>query len=230
MQRRPRLRYRPWDPMGYLAAALRGAVRAAVSDLDLPPGARVLDLGCGDQPYRFVFGSEITYIGADIPENPAADVAIKEGVVDLPDGSVDLVISTQVLEHVPDPDAYLREARRVLRPGGHLLMTTHGVMFYHPHPTDFWRWTADGLKRLVTAAGLDARSVTPLVGAVPIGLWLVMMNIQIKLPPGLRHLFITLFNAAIHLSDRVDWPIFRADFDYVVLAERGGGDADPGTT
>lgn len=208
-----------WDPMGYPIAQLRGAVHDAVSALDLSPGTRVLDYGCGDKPYRSAFGPEITYLGADLPENDEADVQINGGVVDLPDGSVDLIISTQVLEHVPDPNAYLVEARRLLRPGGRVLLTTHGVMFYHPHPTDFWRWTADGLTTVMTRARLRTTSVTPVLGAVPLGLWLVMMNLQAKLPRGLRHVIVSLFNLAIRWTNRLDWNTYRADFVYVVLAE-----------
>lgn len=210
--------------MGYPAAVLRRAIEDAVSALDLPPGARVLDFGCGVQPYRSVFGPEIEYIGADLPGNDLADVQIRDGAVDLPEGSIDLVVSTQVLEHVPDPDAYLRESRRLLRPGGQLLLTTHGVMFYHPHPTDYWRWTTDGLTAIMTRARLNPRSLVPLLGAVPLGLWLVMMNLQATLPPGLRHVLVSLFNIAIRWSDKMNFSTYRADFVYVVLAQRDKAD------
>lgn len=206
--------------MGYPAHALRLAIDDAVAALHLPSGARVVDFGCGAKPYRSAFGPDADYIGADLPGNEDADVEIRDGVVDLPDASVDLVLSTQVLEHVPDPDAYLREAQRLLRPGGRLLLTTHGVMFYHPHPTDFWRWTTDGLTQIVSRAGLATQSITHLLGAVPLGLWLVMMNLQIHLPRGLRHVLVSAFNVLIRWSDRAEWSTFRADFVYVVLAER----------
>lgn len=217
-----RAKYKLWEPFGYPNAALLGAIEAHVSALALPRGARVLDFGCGSQPYRDVLGPDVEYIGADLPDNDLAAVQIVDGVVDLPDSSVDLVISTQVLEHVPDPQAYLAECRRVLRTGGRLLLTTHGVMFYHPHPADFWRWTAEGLERLVADARLTVRSITPLVGAVPLGLWLVMINLQAKLPPGLRHVFVALLNLIIWWSDHGEWDAYRADFDYVVIAERDG--------
>jgi SAM-dependent methyltransferase len=63
------------------------------------------------------------------------------------------VLSTQVLEHVPDTAAYLRETRRVLKPGGRLVLTTHGIWQDHPGPLDLRRWTLDGLARDVAACG-----------------------------------------------------------------------------
>lgn len=210
-----------WDPMGHPNRVVRQQIEQAVAAADLSPGARVLDFGCGVQPYRDVFGTEVRYIGADLPGNELADIHIDEGTTDLADGSIDLVMSTQVLEHVPDPHAYLVECRRVLRPGGGLILTTHGSMFFHPHPTDYWRWTAQGLDRVVADAGLSVESVTPRIGAVPLGLWLIMMNIQVKLPRGIRHAFVALANVMIRLTDRVSWSTYQTDFMYMAVARRG---------
>ena len=65
----------------------------------------------------------------------------------------DCVLSTQVLEHVLSPTAYLAEAYRVLRPGGHLLLSTHGLFEDHFCPYDYWRWTVYGLRKLVEETG-----------------------------------------------------------------------------
>ena len=78
---------------------------------------------------------------------------------DLPyeDASFDLVVCTQVLEHLPKPGEALAEIHRVLRPGGSALISTHGVFLYHPDPPegdgDYWRWTHSGLRRAVGEAG-----------------------------------------------------------------------------
>ena len=82
----------------------------------------------------------------------------------MPDASVDAVVSTQVLEHVPDVQRYLKEALRVLKPGAPLLLTTHGDWVLHRVPTDFRRWTVDGLRYEHEQAGFELQSVTPAIG------------------------------------------------------------------
>ena len=74
------------------------------------------------------------------------------------------VVSFQVLEHVWDLGWYLGECRRVLRPGGWLLLSTHGTWLYHPHPTDFRRWTRDGLVGEIEAHGFVVEHITGLMG------------------------------------------------------------------
>src|SRR5262249_60491977 len=75
-----------------------------------------------------------------------------------------VVLCTQVLEHGGDPAAAVRELRRVLRPGGCALVSTHGVYPYHPNPDDLWRWTHEGLARLFRGSA-DWSSVTVSAGS-----------------------------------------------------------------
>ncbi len=93
------------------------------------------------------------------------DVRITPGKpVPLPDASADGIVSFQVLEHVWDLDWYLGECRRLLKPGGWLLLSTHGTWLYHPHPTDFRRWTRDGLTRELASRGFLVQRAEPVVG------------------------------------------------------------------
>lgn len=131
-------------------------VLAAVKRFAGHASGELLDFGSGGSPYRGLFTGVSKYMAADISPGPGIDAVIgQNGRIDLPDESFDIVISTQVLEHVPDPVGYLREARRLLRPGGRMLVTTHGLFVEHGCPYDFRRWTPAGLVAEGKAAGFD---------------------------------------------------------------------------
>jgi SAM-dependent methyltransferase len=109
---------------------------------------RVLDVGSGTKPYLPIFGEYAqSYVAVDAV-NPAADVQGTVEQIPVPDGSFDVVVCTQVLEHSNDPAQAVRELRRVTAAGGRVLASTHGVQVYHPAPVDLWRWTHAGLERL----------------------------------------------------------------------------------
>src|SRR5262249_46578905 len=115
---------------------------------------RILDVGCGAKPYEPVFSRyAASYVGVDPVDNPRAE--LKGPVENLPveDASFDVVLCNQVLEHCDDPSRAIAEMCRVTTPGGRVLVTTHGVMPYHPSPTDYWRWTHAGLERLFAENG-----------------------------------------------------------------------------
>lgn len=77
------------------------------------------------------------------------------------DESFDGILSTQVLEHVDDPRFYLEDALRMMRPGGRLLLTTHGTYEDHPCPLDLWRWTVQGLRQLLDEVGFEVDECLP---------------------------------------------------------------------
>jgi SAM-dependent methyltransferase len=127
---------------------------------------RVLDVGCGIKPYYPFFRDTASeYVGVDVVENPAADLHGAVEALPVPDGSFELVLCTQVLEHTMDPQQAVRELRRVVAPGGRVLASTHGVEVYHPTPEDHWRWTHTCLERLFrTSAEWANVTVTPVGG------------------------------------------------------------------
>src|SRR5262249_38297688 len=132
----------------------------------LPAGDTLLDYGCGLKPYRSLFAPKFkTYLGADFSSNARADITVgPEGQLPQNDESVDCVLSSQVLEHTKDPQAYLGEARRVLRRGGSLVLSAPGIWVYHPHPFDHWRWTIDGLLCELRQAGFKPVMVQGVFG------------------------------------------------------------------
>ena len=75
-------------------------------------GLRVLDVGCGVKPYYPFFVDAASYVGVDVQENPHADMHGAAEALPIEDGSFDVVLCTQVLEHVDDPAAAVRELDR----------------------------------------------------------------------------------------------------------------------
>ncbi len=70
--------------------------------------------------------------------------------------SIDLVLCTEVLEHVFDPEQLLAEAYRCLRPGGRLFLSVPFSMRWHFIPHDYWRYTPSSLRLLLQAAGFES--------------------------------------------------------------------------
>jgi SAM-dependent methyltransferase len=158
---RMRLDPRPGDDLYLHLSDLRLAIETFRSDQEL----RILDFGCGGSPYRSLFPNS-EYKRADIGgvDNIDYKIPTDGSSVKLPvdDGYFDLLLSSQVLEHVPNPDAYLSEAFRVLKPGGLLLISTHGVFEEHGCPYDFRRWTSFGLRLDLERSGFTLKNTLKL--------------------------------------------------------------------
>lgn len=184
----------------------------------------LVDLGCGGMPYRPLFAPRVgRYIGVDLPGNASADLQMPlHGAVPLADASADVVLSSQVLEHVESPAAYLDECRRILRPGGRLILSTHGYWLYHPDPTDYWRWTGSGLARQVTLAGFEVRSIEGVMGLGSAALQLLQDALLARVPRQLHAPFAVVMQPLIALADSFYQPRHRAlDASvYVLVAER----------
>jgi SAM-dependent methyltransferase len=211
-------RARPWHRLAYIAWLLPRRLESLTAMLNVPRDGHVLDYGCAEQPYRRFFAPTVAFVGADLPGNPDADVTISaDGLLPVDDEAFDAVLSTQVLEHVADPVTYLEECRRVLRPGGRLLLSTHGMMVYHPDPVDYWRWTWAGLERIVDEAGLEVVHREGIMGLGAVGLQFVQDSLYHRVPRRLRAPVALLFQTLILLSDRMA-PAGRLDGNALVFA------------
>jgi hypothetical protein len=109
----------------------------------------VLDVGGRIQPYRPLLEKHLRgYVALDLQQTPLVNVIARGEQIPLPDGKVDLVLCTQVLEYVSDPAAVVAEIHRVLKPGGRLLLSAPAV-FPQDSEHDKWRFLPDGLKLLL---------------------------------------------------------------------------------
>lgn len=137
---------------------LKEAILSAVTRYNTKGKETLLvDFGCGDMPYKEIIEPVIgKYVGADLSLNPAADVHFDfDSKTTLPGEYADLILSSQVLEHVDEVEQYLKECHRLLKKDGHIVLSTHGYWVYHPTPGDYWRWTSKGLKRTIEKAGFE---------------------------------------------------------------------------
>lgn len=165
---------------------------------------KLADFGCGTMPYRSLFDqSKVKYVGIDLDWNPHAEVFISnDSKILIEDESFDIVLSTQVLEHVEDPAIYLNEAYRVLKPGGKLVLTTHGYWMFHPDPTDYWRWTSSGLQKIVKNAGFEVLAFKGMLGRMAAGLQIFQDGLLFKFPKWFRPFVSTPFQLLIAFFDK----------------------------
>lgn len=203
----------------------------AMQELGPQLRGRVLDVGCGYRPYEnLVFSQEYVGLEIDTPESRArakADAFYDGRSFPFEDGSFDAVICNQVLEHVFEPDAFVREIARVLRGDGRLLLTVPFVWDEHEQPRDYARYSSFGVAALLArhsfrilhqrkTAG-DVRALFQMINAY-------LYKITVTGSPYVN-LFVTLLlMAPVNLLGMVAaWVTPRnADFylDNVVLAER----------
>ena len=197
------------------AASATYAVRAPLARWLEREGAgaadkRVLDVGCGVKPYYPWFAAAASYVGVDVVENPAADLLGPVEALPVEDGTFDLVLCNQVLEHCDDPAQAVRELRRAVASGGRVLASTHGVQVYHPSPNDLWRWTHAGLERLFRENGDWAElEVRPGAGTTACLGMLLTHTIELlagraNLRPAVRPLVWGVNRAAEAIDDRVE--------------------------
>lgn len=144
------------------------AVKAFAGTIDSK--ASILDVGCGMKPYQKLWQSK-NYLGIDVRGGGLNDRAKKvdkyfDGrTIPYPKGMFDVVIATEVFEHVEFPEKLLREIKRVLKPGGKLFLTMPFVWPEHGIPFDFQRYTSFQHKRILSKCGLKVLTVKPTTGA-----------------------------------------------------------------
>ncbi len=160
----------------------RSIVRALDAVL-LELHGELLDAGCGEMPYReYILENSAVekYTGLEL-----TDTFDKSGEPDcfwdgetMPfDGeNFDCVISTEVLEHVFEPQILFGEIRRVLKPGGLLFLTTPFIWNLHEQPFDYYRYTPFAIRKLLEEAGFENIEICALGGwhaslAQMLGLW-----------------------------------------------------------
>lgn len=119
----------------------------------------MLDVGCGTRRYEPIFRDFVDeYIGLDWPEiedRAYPDVVGDALYIPLMTRSVDTVLATELMEHLPSPQGFLAEVSRVLRDGGTLILSIPFMEPLHEEPRDYYRFTPYSLRVLLEQNGFS---------------------------------------------------------------------------
>lgn len=143
----------------------------------VPPGSAVIDVGAGPCKYRGLF-AHCRYVAQDFCQYEGSSQGLLQdkghwsyGKIDyvcdataipVPDGSFDAVLCTEVLEHVPDPAAVLRELGRILKADGVLFLTAPLGSGLHHQPHHYYGgFTPHFYRRFLEEAGFTIASISP---------------------------------------------------------------------
>lgn len=136
----------------------RKAINKRIKEYSIYITGTTLDIGCGSKPYADLFSSE-KYIGMDVEvsgnknQNRSVDIYYNGISIPFDTNYFDSIVCFEVLEHVFNPDIFLSEAFRVLKPGGVAIFTVPFVWDEHEPPFDYARYTSFGLKHLFEKNG-----------------------------------------------------------------------------
>lgn len=128
----------------------------------LPPGARVIDVGAGGGHYRHLFSEQAYFAldrGYEQSSHAGLDVVADIRMMPCAEGGADAAICIEVIEHVFETTQLLGELSRIIRPGGLLLLTSPLCFGEHMQPWDFYRFTRSALEKLLTDAKFEIESL-----------------------------------------------------------------------
>lgn len=125
-----------------------------IMDKHLRPSMILYDVGCGQKPFAsFLRGKVAKHIGIDIDngfyDRTHIDIFGSADNLPIPNASADAILSSQVIEHIPDAEKSIAEAARALKPGGLLFLSYPYLYPIHAPPYDFARLSRFAIDRIL---------------------------------------------------------------------------------
>lgn len=173
---------------------------------------KLLDFGCGKKPYETLFQNVSEYIGIDfdgeghIHTNEKIDVIYDGKSIPFPDNTFDGILSTEVFEHIFNPDEIILEIKRVLKNQGLILITCPFSICEHEIPNDYARYSSFAVKFMLQKEGFEIIEFTKTGNAVTtiwqlrITYWQNSILFHFKNIPVLRTILKKLIYTTFNLS------------------------------
>lgn len=131
-----------------------------------PCSGKVLETGSynvnGTPRHHFTDAERFpSYVGIDMREGPCVDIVMNTQNLEFEDGTFGVIVDAERMEHDNRFWETIKEQFRVLKPGGHIIITTRSWAGFPPHdyPSDFWRFMDNGIKDLLEYAGFTCLAV-----------------------------------------------------------------------
>jgi len=181
----------------------------------------LIDIGAGNSPYKKFFEKKVEdYITIDNDDFKGNKPDIFGDVLDLPikNNSIDTVFSSQVLEHVANPQKMIDEIYRVLKKEGICILSTHMANPLHGEPHDYFRFTKYGLKHLFRNFN-KIEKIEENGGALLSISQFFIWGINEKLPRIINLPIIILLNFIIKKLDKLFYDT-RFTTNYIIVARK----------
>lgn len=185
---------------------------------------KTLDFGAGTAKYRIIIKPKTTeYTTFDVAPGENIDIIGDVLATPFSSGTFDTVISTQVIEHVAKPWVMITEIHRILKNGGHCILTAPFLIPYHADPHDYFRFTPEGLKSLFQHAGfetIECQSYGSIYSVLSEMIHFIFFNPYAKKPTNWTNRIVRYLNKAAKFFDTLTDNKIAFPNSYIIAIKR----------